>query len=157
MEQVVIPVIVVHASPVIRGGLGEILRRYEDIRLIGAFGSVQEALEHAAEEPHILLYDFWTMRQDGTTAVQEFREHCRSVKIIVFDVAYDDETIVACVRVGASGCILQDAHEDELLDAVRSVWRGTPAGRRITPRRSIGSWGWRTSDEPAASHAPTTS
>jgi len=43
------------------------------------------------------------------------------VKILMFNVVDDDQAIIECVRIGASGCVLQDATMDELVLAIRSV------------------------------------
>jgi DNA-binding NarL/FixJ family response regulator len=50
----------------------------------------------------------------------------------VFNVADEDRTIVDCVQVGASGCVLQDAGLDEIVAGIRAVAAGTvPCSARV--------------------------
>jgi DNA-binding NarL/FixJ family response regulator len=55
------------------------------------------------------------------------RKSLPGAKILMFNVTDDDQAIIECVRIGASGCVLQDASLEELVDAVRSLAQGKPS------------------------------
>ncbi len=120
------PVAVVHGSPPLRQGLGELLERQTDLHLLGLFGSAAEVLEHVHPDEHVLLYDLATAHKDGPARVMKVHESLPGAKILMFNVTDDDQAIIECVRAGASGCVLQDASLDELVGAVRSLAQGTP-------------------------------
>lgn len=119
-------VAVVHGSPPLREGLGELLGRQPDLRLLGLFGSAAEVLEHLPEGEHVLLYDLATAHNDGPAKVMKVHASLPSAKILMFNVTDDDQAIIECVRIGASGCVLQDASLEELVDAVRCLAQGKP-------------------------------
>ncbi len=122
---------VVHASRLLREGLNDLLNRQAGFRVSGSFSDAGQVLEHPLEREHVLLYDLGTARQDGAEVIMDLHGRLPQAKILMFNVVDDDQTIVECVRVRASGCILQDASLEEILEAVRAVWRGTPV---MSPR-----------------------
>lgn len=126
-----IPVGIVHGSRLIRDGIGELLGRQAGVHIAGTFGDIQELLERPVENGHVLLCDFFALRAIEPDLMKELRKRIPHAKILIFSASDDPETIVECAGVGASGCILQDASLEELLDAIRSVWRGTPV---MSPR-----------------------
>src|SRR6266851_9610935 len=96
------PVAVVHGSPPLREGLGELLERQTDIRLLGLFGSAAEVLEDRYQGEHVLLYDLATAHKDGPAKVMRVHETLPAAKILMFNVTDDDQAIIECVRAGAS-------------------------------------------------------
>lgn len=126
-----IPVGIVHASRLIREELGGILGRQAGVQVVGVYGNARDVLQGPHDGEQILIYDLVTAQQDGAALFRELRERVPAARLLIFNVLDDDQTIVECVQAGASGCILHDASLSELLDAVRSVWQGTPA---MSPR-----------------------
>lgn len=120
------PVAIVHASRLIRDGTRDLLAHQSGIRLVGTFGSAGEVLQEPPVGEHVLLYDLSTARQDGPAVMMELHQRLPQARMLMFNVVDDDQAIIECVRVGASGCILQDASLEDLLTAIRSVALGTP-------------------------------
>ncbi len=116
---------IVHSSALIRQGLGDLLR-HPDVRVEGLFSSAAEVLARPLEAASILLYDISTAHQDGPAQISRLRDELPQVRILMINVPDDDQAIIECVRVGAAGCILQDASLDDLLSAIRSLVAGTP-------------------------------
>lgn len=119
-------VAVVHGSPPLRDGLGELLARQSDLRVLRLYASAGDVLEHLPDSEHVLLYDLATAHKDGSAKVRQLHDCLPSVKMLMFNVTDDDQAIIECVRIGASGCVLQDASLEELVDAVRCLARGKP-------------------------------
>ncbi len=132
MEQP-IPVGIVHASRLIREEIGGLLNQRIGARSAGTFGGAREILQRAPEQEFVLIYHYGTAHQDGRQGGAELYNRLPQAKILMFDVVDNDQAIIECVRMGASGCLLQDATLVELLEAVRSVWRGAP----VAPSRCI--------------------
>lgn len=143
---------IVHASRVIREGIGDLLKRHPDVRVVGMFGDAREVLQQPPVEGYVLLYDLGTARQGTVDLLKELHQRLPQVKILMFDVADDDQIIIECIDLGASGCVLQDAPLEELLEAVRSVWKGKPV---MSPRCVTSLFAYvaklRTGDNPAPS------
>lgn len=121
-----IPVGIVHASRLIREGTRDLLTRQPEVRVVGTFGAAREVMDQPFNDDHVLIYDLGTARQDGAAALIELHQRLPRAKILMFNVTDDDQAIIECVHVGASGCILQDATLEDLLAAIRSIARGTP-------------------------------
>jgi DNA-binding NarL/FixJ family response regulator len=117
---------IVHASVLIREGTRDLLSRQSEVRVVGTFGAAREVMEQPFNDDHVLIYDLGTAQR----WLRERRGRCHNrlphAKILMFNVTDDDQAIIECVRVGASGCILQDATLEDLLTAIRSLARGTP-------------------------------
>ncbi len=117
---------IVHASRVIRDSTVAMLNERPGMRVVRAYGSVAEVLAKPVAETHILLYDLATAHQDGPPQLMSLHAQLPQARILMFNVMDDDQAIIECVRVGAAGCVLQDATLDDLVTAIRSVARGTP-------------------------------
>ncbi len=118
---------IIHSSEIVREGIGDLLNKQPGVRVTGTFGTAREVLDHPVQGDHVLLYDLGTSHQDGPALTQEMRERVQQAKVLMFGVADDVQAILECVRVGASGCILDDVSLDDLLVAIRSVSHGTPS------------------------------
>jgi two-component system nitrate/nitrite response regulator NarL len=105
----------------------ELLGRQPDLCVLRLYGGARDLLEHLPEGELVLLYDLATAHQDGAARVMKVRDGLPGAKILMFNVTDDDQAIIECVRIGASGCVLQDASLEELVDAVRGLARGKPA------------------------------
>ncbi len=117
---------IVHASPLIREGIRDLLRQQADIQVVGTFRNAEDVLAGGVEADHILVYDLTTARTDGISGMMDLHRRLPRAKILIFNVADDDQAIIECVRIGAFGCILQDASLKDLLTAIRSVAGGAP-------------------------------
>lgn len=123
---------VVHASRLIREGMCDLLARQGGLRVLSAYGSAGDVLERPIAEGHILLLDLATARAAGATTLMELHRALPQAKLLMFNVEDDDRAIIECVRVGASGCVLQNASVEELLAAIHSVCSGmTPHSPRV--------------------------
>jgi len=118
---------IVHASPPIRDGLAELLDRQPDLRVVGAHATLAAAMgDAAAAGADVVLCDLGAAREAGGAVATG------TGRLLVFNVADEDRTIVDCVQVGASGCVLQDAGLDEIVAGIRAVAAGTvPCSARV--------------------------
>lgn len=122
-----IPIAIVHGSRLIREGMRDLLGRHPGLEVRGTFSAAGEILERAPEGDHVLVYDVGTAHHEGHARIVELHERLPQARILMVNVADDDQTIIECLRMGVSGCILEDASLEELVEAIRSVWGGTPA------------------------------
>jgi len=115
-------VAIVHGSPPVRDGLAVLLGRRPDLRIVGAHATLAAAAGDAAA---VVLCDLAAARADSALAGGLGR-------LLVFNVADEDRSIIDCVQVGAYGCVLQDAGLDELVASIHAVAAGvTPCSTRV--------------------------
>lgn len=117
---------VVHASRVVRDSTVAMLAAQPGIDVVRVYGGVADVLAEPITGTHILLYDLATAHQDGPSQLMSLHVQLPQARILMFNVMDDDQAIIECVRVGASGCVLQDATLGDLVAAIRSVAQGTP-------------------------------
>ena len=118
-----VTVAIVHGSPLVREGLAEVLGRRSDVRVVGLHPTLA-AMREAAAGASVVLCDLAAARAGAATD--------GAARLLVFDVADEDRTIIDCVQVGASGCVLQDAGLDELVAGIHAVATGVaPCSERV--------------------------
>ncbi len=120
-----IAVAIVHGSPPIREGLADLLGRQPDLRVVGAHPSMAAMREAEGAGADVVLCDLAAAKAGAGIAGG-------TARLLVFNVADEDRTIIDCVQVGASGCVLQDAELEELVAGIQAVAAGVaPCSPRV--------------------------
>ena len=85
----------------------------------------QEGVEKAlALKPDIILMDLLMPEKDGVTALKEIKDQWQEARILVLTSFLEDDKVFPAIENGALGYLLKDTLPDELLDAIRGVYRG---------------------------------
>ena len=127
---------------VVRSGLTQLARTFEDIELVGAAANGEEAVSLCAERhPDVVLMDLEMPELDGIAATRLITEAEPGVAVVVLTSFSDREQILRALDAGAVGYLLKDAEPDELVKAVRAAARGEApldprAGRALLSARS---------------------
>jgi DNA-binding NarL/FixJ family response regulator len=120
-------VILVDDHAVVREGVRAILELYDDVQVVGEYANGTEALNGAASvSPDVALVD---LKMPGISAVETIRglrERVPTIKIMVFTSFGEDTLIRATLDAGATGFLIKDAMQDDLIRAIRSVAQGQP-------------------------------
>jgi len=121
----VIKILIVDDHPVVREGIGAMLKREPDFRIIGEASNGNEALEKARElSPDVILMDLRMPEVDGVEAIKRIKTEKPDIKFIILTTYSDDEYIFKGIAAGARAYLLKDAPRDELFKAIRAVSRG---------------------------------
>jgi two-component system response regulator DesR len=123
-----IRVLVVDDHPVTLGGMSSALAREPDIDLVAEARSVAEAVAALSEHPvDIALVDF--RLPDGSAIdVLSFAQGLPDPPKLLILSAFDSPQYVdAAIRLGAAGFLSKTAPLEQLLDAIRAVWKGNTA------------------------------
>jgi len=110
---------------VVRQGTRQLLEREQDLKVIGEAGDGEEAVQLAAQlKPDVIIMDVAMPKLSGIEATKEIKVLLPSVAILVLT-GYDyDEYVFSLLEAGAAGYLLKSASGDELIDAIRAVYRG---------------------------------
>lgn len=120
-----ISVLTVDDHPLIRTGLAAVINAESDLRLVGEATNGEEALEqYRALRPDIVLMDLRMPVMDGVSAIRAIREEFPAARIIALTTYEGDEDIYQALSAGAKGYLLKDMLRTELLQVIRSVYRG---------------------------------
>ena len=120
-----IKILIVDDHPVVREGIGAMLKREPDFKIVGEASNGVEAIEKARElSPDVTLMDLRMPEMDGVEAITRIKEEKPEVKFIILTTYSDDEYIFKGIAAGARAYLLKDAPRDELFKAIRAVYRG---------------------------------
>ena len=127
-----IRVLVVDDHAVVRAGLRLLLDGQEDIETVGEAGDAREALfEARATKPDIVLMDVMLgAGKSGIDATPEMLQEAPGAKVLILSMQDDPRYVREAFASGASGYLLKEAADTELVTAVREVAAG---GRYVHP------------------------
>jgi serine phosphatase RsbU (regulator of sigma subunit)/DNA-binding NarL/FixJ family response regulator len=122
-----IRVMLVDDHAMVRGGLGAILRVYDDLELAGEAGSGEEALRICPEvQPDVVLMDLIMPGMDGAATTRALLAQHPEVEVLILTSFQEKELIEGALDAGAIGYLLKNVSADELADAIRAARAGRP-------------------------------
>ncbi len=117
--------LIVDDQPIIRRGLAMMLAAENGIEIVGQAADGLEAIELAlATRPDVVVMDLQMPRASGVVATREITARLPDTRVVVLSTYDDDELVFEAIRAGAQAYLLKDATEEEVLETVRSVYRG---------------------------------
>jgi len=120
-----IKVLLVDDHTVVLKGLAFFLSTQEDLALVGEANNGKEALVKVGEtNPDVVLMDLYMPEMDGVEATTCIKKEYPNVKVIVLTSFSDQAHVLPALRAGASGYILKDVEPDQLVEAIRSAYKG---------------------------------
>jgi DNA-binding NarL/FixJ family response regulator len=117
--------IVADHQRIVRSGLKSLLVNEEQFEIVGEAGSGREALELCSQlHPDLVLMDIHLPDMDGLVATQEIKQRFSDISVLILTTQEDEDYVMLAVKSGASGYLLKDASENQLIDAIRKVLDG---------------------------------
>jgi two-component system response regulator NreC len=127
----VIRAVVVDDHAVVRSGITLLLDREDDIEVVGEAGSAKEAVfEVRAKKPDVLLLDVVMPGESGIEALPSLIKESPETKVLVLSMQDDPSYVREAFSAGASGYVLKEAADEEVVAAVREIAGG---GRYVHP------------------------
>ncbi|HEU4529186.1 MAG TPA: response regulator transcription factor [Actinomycetota bacterium] len=110
---------------VVRVGLEQLLRTFDDVELVGSADGGEAAVALVVtERPDVLLLDLSMPDLDGVEVTRRLADQPLETRIVVFTSFSDRERIVQALDAGAIGYLLKDAEPEEIHAAIRAASRG---------------------------------
>ncbi|WP_079911645.1 response regulator transcription factor [Paenibacillus sp. 32352] len=120
-----IKVLLADDQTMIRQGFSYVIGLQPDMQLVGEASDGQEAIDLASElRPDVILMDIQMPRKSGIEATREIKRQWPATKTVILTTFDDQEYIYQGIRSGAVGYLLKDAEVEQMLEAVRSAFRG---------------------------------
>ena len=120
-----IKILIVDDHPIMRQGLATVLEQESDLSVVGQAANGLEGVERARVlSPDIILMDLQMPEMDGVEAINLVCAEEQEIGIIVLTTYDTDEHIFRGVKAGARGYLLKDSPPEEVVKAIRTVYRG---------------------------------
>jgi two-component system, NarL family, response regulator LiaR len=120
-----IRVLVVDDHQVVRQGLRTFLDLNENILVIGEADNGLSAVELTQKlEPDIILMDLVMPKMDGISAIRQIKSLGLNSQVIALTSFTEDDKVFPAIQAGAASYLLKDVSPDDLVDAIRAVFRG---------------------------------
>ena len=124
-------VLIVDDHAVVRSGLRLLLEREDDIEVVAEAGTADDGVRAARlEKPDVILLDVVMPGRSGLEAASEMLEASKGTRILVLSMQDDPSYVREAFAGGASGYMLKEAADAELVQAIREVAAG---GRYVHP------------------------
>ncbi|HEX7083851.1 MAG TPA: response regulator transcription factor [Gaiellaceae bacterium] len=126
-----IRVLIVDDHAVVRSGIRLLLEREPDLEPVGEAGTGREAIfEARSTKPDVVLMDVVMPEQSGLEALPVLLHEHPDVKVVLLSMQDDPRYVREAFAAGASGYVLKEAADAEVVAAVREAARG---GRYVNP------------------------
>ncbi len=119
-------VLIVDDHAVFRAGLKLLIDAEDDLEAVGEAGTARDAIFQArALRPDVVLLDIVMPDQSGLDAVPTLLHERPETKVLVLSMQDDPQYVRQAFAVGASGYILKEAADTEVVAAIREVAAGS--------------------------------
>jgi DNA-binding NarL/FixJ family response regulator len=126
-----IRVLVVDDHAVVRSGLRRLLDAEPDIETVGEAPNAHRAVFEAIDsQPDIVLMDLVMPEKSGIEGMPAVLQAVPEARVLVLSMQDDPRYVRAAFEAGASGYVLKEAADTEVVAAIREVARG---GRYVHP------------------------
>jgi DNA-binding NarL/FixJ family response regulator len=120
-----IRIVIADDHKVVRTGLEQLIETFDDVELVGAASSGEEAVALCADRrPDVVLLDLAMPGIDGIEATRRIRENLPDACIVIFTSFSDRDRILQALDAGAIGYLLKDAEPEELHRGIVAASRG---------------------------------
>jgi two-component system, NarL family, response regulator LiaR len=110
---------------VVRRGTQALLSTEPEIQVVGEAKNGEEAVAKAEElRPDVILMDLEMPVMDGIEAIRRITASQKDARILVLTSFATDDKVFPAIKAGALGYLLKDSSPDELVRAIRQVYRG---------------------------------
>ena len=120
-----IRIVIVDDHAVVRSGLRLLLEAESDLDVVAEAGDAREAvLTVRAEKPDVVLLDVTMPGESGIKALPKLLHEAPEAKVLVLSMQDDPRYVREAFAAGASGYVLKEAADAEVVGAVREVASG---------------------------------
>jgi DNA-binding NarL/FixJ family response regulator len=118
-------VLIVDDHPVVRAGLRLLIDAEDDLEAVGEAGSARDAVFQArALKPDVVLMDVVMPDQSGLDVVPTLLHERPETKVLVLSMQDDPQYVRQAFAAGASGYVLKEAADTDVVSAIREVASG---------------------------------
>lgn len=119
-------VLLVDDHPVIRFGLVTLLEEEKEVEIVAEAEGGQDALDKLDQHNDIelVIMDIKMPDMNGIEATKAIKEKCPNLVVLALSMYDEQDYISKMLEAGASGYILKNSGNEEIMEAVRTVMAG---------------------------------
>jgi two-component system, NarL family, response regulator NreC len=115
-----------------RQGIRTLLSEEPDIEVAAEAANASDAVVLARQaRPDVVLMDIGMAGMSSFEATRQIRKERPETRVVFLSMYDDDDYLAECVEMGANGYILKESPAEQLVTAIREVYRG---GSFLSPR-----------------------
>lgn len=112
----------------LRLGLATLIDFHDDLEIVGDAENGEEAVKCVCRlKPDVVVMDLMMPVLDGVGATQRIKERLPETKVLILTSFGTSADVSRAIRAGASGALVKDTPNDELIDSIRKI----AAGERV--------------------------
>jgi two-component system response regulator NreC len=120
-----IRIVVIDDHTVVRAGLRLLLEAEDDLEVVGDAGNTRDAVfEVRSSKPDVILLDLVMPDESGIDALPKLLHEAPAVRVLILSMQDDPSYVREAFAAGASGYVLKEAADAEVVAAVREVAAG---------------------------------
>jgi len=109
----------------VRFGLESLLKFHKDFEVVGGAGDGEETVRLARElKPDVIVMDLVMPVLDGVEATQRIHAELPDIRILILTSFGTSADVSRAIKAGASGALVKDIPNDELIKAIRAIAGG---------------------------------
>ncbi len=122
----------------VRSGLRQLLKTAEDIEVIGEAGNGHQSVRETRRlMPDVVLMDISMPLLNGVEASRQIVKEFPSAKVLILSAYNDDQYVQHAVKAGATGYLMKESAEADLLRAIREIAEGNAFFSPLIARRLL--------------------
>lgn len=120
-----IRVFIAEDHAIVRKGIRALLTMAPDMEVVGEASNGREAIPRVESlRPDVILMDLVMPEMDGIEAIRRITARQPEARILVLTSFATDDKVFPAIKAGALGYLLKDSDPEELVRAIRQVYRG---------------------------------
>lgn len=125
MKNEIIKILLADDHTILREGIRALLEDEPNILLVGEAEDGRSAVKMASElQPDVVIMDIAMPLLNGLEATRQIKRHSPETQVLILSMHDNEEYIRQVLAAGAMGYILKDAAARELIQAIKTVYRG---------------------------------
>jgi NarL family two-component system response regulator LiaR len=137
-EREPIRVFIADDHAIVRKGIAAVLEIVPDIDVVGEAENGHDAVCRVEQlRPDVILMDLVMPEMDGIEAIRRIKDRQPEARILVLTTFAGEDRILPAIKAGALGYHLKDSRPDELVQAIREVYRGESSLHPVIARKVL--------------------
>lgn len=134
----IIRVLIADDHALVREGFRVFAATEPGIEVVGeATDGIDAVLKARSLRPDVIVVDLVMPGKNGLDAIREIMQEDPEARILVLTSFADDEKVIPAIKAGALGYVLKDSSPQQLMHAIREVYRGESSMHPTIVRKLI--------------------